>query len=642
MKHLAKFAAMAMALSLWSCSDDLADQQKDENKGDFYATITLNLPSANGSRSQTVDPNDPINGGINPGGDPNDPNVPAQSNDGYEIGNSNENAMNNLLIVLASVNSAGEYEYVASGSSSQPENVSEKRPTYMMRFNASDLIEHAGEKLYIFAYCNADAYIADGIAEAFNTDGTITLAEGSVAPEKAGGPVGLPNVAVNNGPNPNFLMTNALEATINMPDADVISTYNKGNPLDLGTVSVERAVSRLDFKQYHVVGQDNPNVYPIFYNEQPLAKVTLVAMTLFNESKSFYIFPRVSDNGLNLVNGARPAGWSLCGYETLNNYVVSTNAQGKREYAGESNQAYGDWFFYPSISANDATRGNAPETFSYTYVTEPNVDDLHETSYDGYLWGPDEGRYQDYKIWRYVTENTIPSIRNQRNGISTGIYFKTQLSVDESANSPEAAAIAAAMKEGKNFYAYSSVLATEQQQNNYANVNEIFGDINATYNYCKQHPETDLAQNFKLACQAGAFQILQGSTPITVTADTDIYADGYTASDANLTTDRNKKINNYGFYCYYPTREGGQYKYFCYYPYYIRHNDNDDPYNMGRMEFATVRNNIYKLQVTNISRIGIPGDTPPDPGTPDEADDVYMKVAVQVLDWVVRINNIIF
>ena len=68
---------------------------------------------------------------------------------------------------------------------------------------------------------------------------------------------------------------------------------------------------------------------------------------------------------------------------------------------------------------------------------------------------------------------------------------------------------------------------------------------------------------------------------------------------------------------------------------------------MGPMEFAVVRNNVYKLSVTGVNKFGHPtnpGDDPDpeNPEDPDEEDDVYFKVAVEVLPWVVRINDIEF
>ena len=68
---------------------------------------------------------------------------------------------------------------------------------------------------------------------------------------------------------------------------------------------------------------------------------------------------------------------------------------------------------------------------------------------------------------------------------------------------------------------------------------------------------------------------------------------------------------------------------------------------MGPMEFQVVRNNVYKLAVTEISKLGHPRKTendpdPEDPDNPDEESNVYFKVRVEVLPWVVRVNNIEF
>ena len=87
--------------------------------------------------------------------------------------------------------------------------------------------------------------------------------------------------------------------------------------------------------------------------------------------------------------------------------------------------------------------------------------------------------------------------------------------------------------------------------------------------------------------------------------------------------------------------------YYCYYYYWNRHNDNNMNGTMGPMEFDVVRNNVYKLSVDEIKRLGhprIPENDPnsPDPGTKDESEDIYLDVKVQILPWVVRLNSITF
>lgn len=79
----------------------------------------------------------------------------------------------------------------------------------------------------------------------------------------------------------------------------------------------------------------------------------------------------------------------------------------------------------------------------------------------------------------------------------------------------------------------------------------------------------------------------------------------------------------------------------CYYPYWIRHGDNDNRNNMGIMEFAIVRNNIYDLQITGINGLGLSGTTVPDPKDPDEDDNLRMQVVLYVRNWVVRTNSTI-
>ena len=87
--------------------------------------------------------------------------------------------------------------------------------------------------------------------------------------------------------------------------------------------------------------------------------------------------------------------------------------------------------------------------------------------------------------------------------------------------------------------------------------------------------------------------------------------------------------------------------YYCYYFYWNRHNDNGNNGVMGDMEFGVVRNNVYKLAVTNINRLGHPrlSDNDPDPenpDNPDESGDVYISLSVEVMPWTVRENNIEF
>jgi len=75
--------------------------------------------------------------------------------------------------------------------------------------------------------------------------------------------------------------------------------------------------------------------------------------------------------------------------------------------------------------------------------------------------------------------------------------------------------------------------------------------------------------------------------------------------------------------------------YLCYYNYWIRHLDNNDSTVMGVMEFGIVRNNLYRMLITNVSDLGYNVPSKPDPDVPDEGE-AYLKVILNVKPWIVR------
>ena len=211
----------------------------------------------------------------------------------------------------------------------------------------------------------------------------------------------------------------------------------------------------------------------------------------------------------------------------------------------------------------------------------------------------------DYKIWCYAKENTIPGTTAQKHNVSTGVVFKGELAAGETASD----AVKTAMAAGERIYVFNNVLYG------------AWSDVEA-------------------AAKAGTDPTLQAAYNQAATGvAADAEPTGAAAAAAGFTG--------------YSAKDG---KYYNYYYYWNRHNDNLDPYNMGVMEFAVVRNNVYKLAVDKISRFGHP--TPPDPSNPDpdpepdpdpvdpddpdESVNYYFNVTVKVLPWTVRINTIEF
>ena len=79
----------------------------------------------------------------------------------------------------------------------------------------------------------------------------------------------------------------------------------------------------------------------------------------------------------------------------------------------------------------------------------------------------------------------------------------------------------------------------------------------------------------------------------------------------------------------------GSYK--CFYNTWIRHLNNGKPTYMGVMEFAIVRNNIYKVNVNNV--LGLGDGTPNVDPTPDE-NDGYLDIDYSIMPWIVRDQDV--
>ena len=206
----------------------------------------------------------------------------------------------------------------------------------------------------------------------------------------------------------------------------------------------------------------------------------------------------------------------------------------------------------------------------------------------------------DYKIWCYAKENTRPGIDAQKHNVSTGVVFKAQITAGDGASD----AVKTAMTAGNRIYVFN---------------NKLYG----AWSDVKTAAEAGTDATLQAAYNQAAAKI---AAPATEPAGADAAAAGFTG---------------------YSPKDG---KYYAYYYYWNRHNDNLDPYKMGIMEYAVVRNNVYKLCVDSISKFGHPDPTNPTdpdpdpvkPNDPDESVNYYFTVTVKVLPWTVRINNIEF
>lgn len=351
-----------------------------------------------------------------------------------------------------------------------------------------------------------------------------------------------------------FLMTNAKQAlkkTITVDEFN--SCMTPATPLNLGTVEVERTVARFDY-----ANKETDNLYEIAGNS---VQIYLSEAAVINVSNASYYFRRVAADkaGTPFVVGDT---------ETPINYVVDTDWTEKTTLKGtwDTDNA-ADLFLYP---LEDKT--------SWKWIDITSLNDADQI--DGAING------NQYNFLSYVSENTLPGIEAQINGLSTGVVFRGYLHDGSTGR----------INGSDYLYVYA---------------NKYYGNWAAVQ--AAATPGSD-------AALTGAYEAVKANP-------TDLAA-----------------CATAGFTVYTPDASGN---YPVYYYYWNRHNDNNEPFEMGTMEFAVVRNNVYKLAVTKISNFGHPenpeGD--PDPVEPENDDEQvrhYFQVSVKVLPWTVRVNDIEF
>ena len=278
--------------------------------------------------------------------------------------------------------------------------------------------------------------------------------------------------------------------------------------------------------------------------------------------------------------------WEVGGVETPINYVVDT--EWERKMTGWNDKDV------IAIKNNKLVSSSMlyPETWEWVELPLGGEKDNWEGE-DG------ENYLTQYYIWQYCKENTIPGTEAQQKGYTTGIVFKGKIETEQPA-------LMAAMQTRETIYMFENIL-----YGTWADVKNATEQPNAP------------------ASLVAAFNAAEAALKSQTDPNT-IYPNAYSTN---------------GFTGYSPDANGD---YYTYYYYWNRHNDNGYKATMGPMEFAVVRNNVYKLCVDNIYKLGHPtpgkdpDPDPEDPSDPDEDLNYYFNVTARVLPWTVRVNHIEF
>lgn len=399
----------------------------------------------------------------------------------------------------------------------------------------------------------------------------------------------------------NFVMTSAADATL------TLNSNPKSNPAT-AEVDVERMAARLDY-------MNSEDSYKCTDPAYPDATVEITGAALVNNlTAGSYLLKRVADD----VDGVP----TYLGNETPDagvqtNYVLDPWTADKKSdknnftIGGEANKTakdlYGEWF--GNISQN-------PNNWA-AYV-QPGIEVSDGT--------------EKWQRIGYTLENTTAAEEAGKR-YSTGVVFKAKFHPVGVAN----------YTDGATFFAYGTKIYASMEDMMAGFYGSKFADLDnitncTTWGKVKQFITSTLLTNDPSGYNKYLEGLAEGKD------DTETVSDapsltwsnymknecGYSASLNNgvysVTLDQNAAISTREALKPYGTRTYEDAT--CYYTWWVRHSNDNDDTKKGIMEYAIVRNNIYKLTVNSVYSLG--GEVP---------EDESLIVDVYVNDWLLLDNE---
>lgn len=661
MKKIYGFLGVAALLMTAACSKDVegvGPNAPEASSGDMF--ITMNIMPA--TRTAT-------------------------EKQGSEVGKDYENSISDALLIFAlkeGINNPSNdtetktdaykvlgYEYIESGilggtdktGASYNVNFKMKRQTLLdfikAKGSGSDGEEYSDYTLdcSLFVIANPTSTMVNNAAITFAADNDVQSA------------FALQNDADDYWQADNFLMSNATYATVTLDYADIsdLTSYNKqSSPFKLGTVILQRAMSRFD------LATDSTHIH---FDVETTVDNTDEATSGTTPTITYAV--AVDFDAVAMINMAKEANMfkvTAKNDKYLNNRTISfmnDKASGAKAWWAYTPVQTG--FLTPLFNGSVTNGKLTGEQTAFKDFFDPAKNTLYNgwtkladiVEADNDYTPPTDapGSVPYYYIWRYAMENSAAhndreqdetkdqetKIANQVNGNSTGIIFRAKLSTGANDNTATVG--------------LDPVIPTTGNEPIYAYNNVILGTADRLFTYA-----TSPKGKADAGIYEGVHNIYKGITDKKVEenkgTDAGTWKDneGWKVDEAGKlqkpTGDQaNEKLHSIdaalvaaGFTIYKPEMVGDDVQtpvYYCYYLYWNRHNDNGENTIMGPMEFATVRNNIYKISVNNVIRLGHPGtpDGDPDkpkPEDPDEEDEFWAEFICEILDWEVRITGLDF
>ena len=376
----------------------------------------------------------------------------------------------------------------------------------------------------------------------------------------------------------NFVMTSAADATL---------TLNSNPESDPATaeVNVERMAARLDYKAEAPYTCTDPA-----YSG---ATVEITGAALVNNlTEGSYLLKRVADdvNGNNL---------SYLGDETADENGVATNYVLDPWTASKNGNLYGTWFMNGSPDPNWWAGYVQPGT---------SVSDGAET----------------WQRIGYTLENTTAADA-AGSDYSTGVVFKAKFYPKGVAN----------YTDGETFFALGNRLFASMEdmmKNFYGSKFDELDDLIKkceTWRDVKQFITSTLLTNDPSGYNKYLEGLAEGKDDTGAVSDaSSLIWSNYMLNECGYSKDENGKVvlDQNGKVTRIALKPYGTRTYedaTCYYTWWERHSNDNDDTKKGIMEYAIVRNNIYKLTVNSIYSLGGP--------VPGEDENIILDVYVN--DW---------
>lgn len=399
-----------------------------------------------------------------------------------------------------------------------------------------------------------------------------------------------------------FVMTSAADATL------TLNSNSEDDPAK-ATVDVERMAARLDY-------MNSKDSYECTDPAYSGATVEITGAALVNNlTAGSYLLKRVADD----VNSTNP---TYLGDETLDagvqtNYVLDpwtadkTSANNSFTIGGEVKTAedlYGEWF------------GNISQDPNYQ---DPNY-------WADYVQPGTEVTVGTEKWQRigYTLENTTAADA-AGSDYSTGVVFKAKFHPQGVAN----------YTDGETFFAYGTKIYASMEDMMAGFYGSKFDDLDnitscVTWGDVKQFITSTLLTNDPSGYNKYLEGLAEGKDDTEAVANASSLTWGnYMLNECGYSKDENGKVvlDQNGKVTRIALKPYGTRTYedaTCYYTWWVRHSNDNDDTKKGIMEYAIVRNNIYKLTVSSVYSLG--GEVP---------EEESLIVDVYVNDWLLLDNE---